>query len=191
MHLPICVIFEFLSSNSIITVSRLQCSCKRCIKIKNFHAFPPFSLIGTALAKIRRDRSTGITIIPWWENQFLFPLMPQFLLEFPIQLPHTTETLNLSSKKGNFNPLHQKLKLLEVILSGRQSAKDTFKFLHDMHNDGCLYSDLCSARNAFATVITIKSLAKLSDHPVLVRYLKWTINRHPSLPRYKHILTWI
>ena len=56
-----------------------------------------------------------------------------------------------------------------------------------MHNDGCLYSDLCSARNAFATVITIKALAKLADHPVLVRYLKWTINRHPSLPRYKHI----
>lgn len=120
MHLPICVIFEFLSSNSIITVSRLQCSRKRCIKIKNFHAFPPFSLIGAALAKIRRDRSTGIMIIPWWENQFLFPLMPHFLLDFPIQLPHTTETLTLSSKKGNVNPLHPKLKLLEVILSDDQ-----------------------------------------------------------------------
>ena len=187
MHLPICVIFEFLSSNSIITVSRLQCSRKRCIKIKNFHAFPPFSLIGAALVKIRRDRSTGITIIPWWENQFLFPLMPQFLLDFPIQLPHTTETLNLSSKKGNVNPLHPKLKLLEVILSGRQSATDTFKFLHDTHNDGCLYSDLCAARSDFAIVITIKALAKLSDHPVLVRYLKWTFNRHPSFSRYKHI----
>ena len=89
---------------------------------KKFHAFPPFSLIGTTLAKIRRDRSTGIMIIPWWGIQLWFPLILQLLLDFSIQLPQTKNTLTLPSKKGEVYPLHSKLKLLAVLLSGKQSA---------------------------------------------------------------------
>ena len=61
------------------------------------------------------------------------------------------------------------------------------KFLHGMYNDGCLYSGLCAARSALASVVTIKGFVKLSDHPLLVRYLKGIFNRHPPLPRYMHI----
>ena len=38
------------------------------------------------------------------------------------------------------------------------------KFLHDMHDDN----------------LTIKGFTKLSDHPLLVRYLKGIFNKHPS-----------
>ena len=34
---------------------------------KTFYTFPPFSLIGATLVKIRRDQPPGIMIIPWWE----------------------------------------------------------------------------------------------------------------------------
>ena len=61
------------------------------------------------------------------------------------------------------------------------------KFLHGMYNDDCLYSGLCAARGTLASVVTIKGFAKLSDHPLLVRYLKGIFNRHPSLLRYMHI----
>ena len=36
-------------------------------------------------------------------------------------------------------------------------------------------------------MVTIKGFAKLSDHRLLVRYLKGMFNRHPPLPRYMHI----
>ena len=33
------------------------------------------------------------------------------------------------------------------------------KFLHGMYNDGCLYSGLCAAQSALASVVTIKGFA--------------------------------
>ena len=67
------------------------------------------------------------------------------------------------------------------------SIEIVLKFIHDMHNHGCLYSSLCAARSALASVVTIKGFAKLSDYPLLVRYLKGIFNRHPPLPRYMNI----
>ena len=67
------------------------------------------------------------------------------------------------------------------------NVDSVLKFLHGMCNDGCLYSGLCASRSALASVVTIKGFAKLSDHPLLVRYLKGIFNRHPPLPRYMHI----
>ena len=56
-----------------------------------------------------------------------------------------------------------------------------------MYNDGCLYSGLCAAQSGLASAVTIKGFAKLSDHPLLVRYLRGVFNRHPPLPGYMHI----
>ena len=61
------------------------------------------------------------------------------------------------------------------------------RFLHAMYNDGCLYSGLCATPSALTSVVTINGFVKLSDHPLLVRYLKGIFNRHPPLPRYMHI----
>ena len=93
---------------------------------KTFYAFSSFSLIGAAFAKILRDQSTGIMIIPWWGTQLLFPLMLQLLLGFAIQLPQIKKTLTLPSKKGEVHPLRPKLKIMAVLLSGRQSAIENF-----------------------------------------------------------------
>ena len=40
-----------------------------------FYAFPPFSLIGISISKIRREMAVGIMIISWWVTQFWFPMM--------------------------------------------------------------------------------------------------------------------
>ena len=38
-----------------------------------FYAFPPFSIIGDTVAKIIKDRASGIIIIPKWNTQCWFP----------------------------------------------------------------------------------------------------------------------
>ena len=50
------------------------------------------------------------------------------------------------------------------------SLESVLKFLHDMHDDN----------------LTIKGFTKLSDHPLLVRYLKGIFNKHPPLSWYVH-----
>ena len=66
------------------------------------------------------------------------------------------------------NPVFQSLDNIDSVLT----------FLHDMYNDGCLYSGLYAAQSALASVVTIKGFVKFSDHPLLVRYPKRIFNRH-------------
>ena len=56
-----------------------------------------------------------------------------------------------------------------------------------MHRNGCLYSGLCAARSGLSSLITIKGYLKLSDHPLISRYLKGIYNRHPPLLKYVDI----
>ena len=56
-----------------------------------------------------------------------------------------------------------------------------------MYRNGCSYSGLCAARNALSSSIIIKGYLKLSDHPLVSRYLKDIYNRHPPLPNYVDI----
>ena len=56
-----------------------------------------------------------------------------------------------------------------------------------MYTKGCLYSGLYGARSALSHVACIKGFPKLSDHPMISRYLKGIFNRHPPLPKSKQI----
>ena len=60
--------------------------------------------------------------------------------------------------------------------------------LHGRYLNRCLYSGLRAARSALCSVVTIKGFIKLSDHPLISRYLKDFYNRHPVWPKYGN--TW-
>ena len=60
-------------------------------------------------------------------------------------------------------------------------------FLHGMYCRVCLYSGLCTARSALSSSITTKRYLKLSDHPLISKYLKGIYNTHPPLPKYVDI----
>lgn len=55
-----------------------------------------------------------------------------------------------------------------------------------MYHDGCLYNGLCATQSGLASMVTIKGFAKLSDHPLLIRYLKMIFSRYTPLSRYMH-----
>ena len=56
-----------------------------------------------------------------------------------------------------------------------------------MYLNGCLYSGSCAARSALPCVVTIRGYLKLSENPLVSRYLKGICNRQPPLPKYVHI----
>lgn len=47
----------------------------------DFYAFPSFAMLLKTLVKIKQDMSTGILIVPKWENQPWFPLFTELLVE--------------------------------------------------------------------------------------------------------------
>ena len=89
----------------------------------NFYAFPPFSLIGVAIAKVRKEKCSGIMIIPWWKTQFWVPMM--VLKNFLMLLP--SNILTLPSKRSAKHPLYWKMKLFGIHLSRKASETQTFQ----------------------------------------------------------------
>ena len=71
-----------------------------------FYAFPPFSLIGASILKIKQEGASGVMIIPLWNTQFWFPMMVSLLQDFPVILP--PNILALPFNQDQQHPLYQK-----------------------------------------------------------------------------------
>ena len=93
----------------------------------NFYAFPPFSIISRVLAKIVQEKATGILILPKWSSQAWFPLMLRLLTSHPRLIPPMPNLLLLPSKPNLHHPLHKKLELLAVRLSGLPSETTNYQ----------------------------------------------------------------
>ena len=57
----------------------------------------------------------------------------------------------------------------------------TFTFMHVMYLNGSLYGGLCATRSELSNVVTIRGYLKLSEDPLVSRYLKDIYHRHPPL----------
>ena len=91
-----------------------------------FYAFPPFNIIGKVLAKIQKDQASGILVVPYWSTQPWFPQAVRLLVKFPLLLPPSSRMLHLPGTKDR-HPLHKKLSLLVMFLSGKRLEIDNFR----------------------------------------------------------------
>ena len=67
------------------------------------------------------------------------------------------------------------------------NVKNMLHFLHGMYNRGCRYSGICPARSALSSAITIPGYERMSNHPLISRYIKGIYNKHQPLPKYVNI----
>ena len=85
-------------------------------KFSTFYAFPPFSLIGRCLQKIRREGATGIMVAPEWPTQPWWPALQELMTEPPFLVRKAANLL--TSPTGRSHPLH-KLRLIICNLCGK------------------------------------------------------------------------
>ena len=83
-----------------------------------FYAFPPFSMILRMLSKIKREKATGIVIVPEWHTQVWWPLLLNLLKADPWRLPRRFTVLQLPARPDLVHPLLPKLQLLACRVSG-------------------------------------------------------------------------
>ena len=93
----------------------------------NFYAYPPFSMIGAAIANIVQDKAMGIMIIPYWTTQYWYPAMMNLLVKEPIILPQTKTLVTLPFNPEAKHPVIPKTKLLAVVLLGDASLTVSFQ----------------------------------------------------------------
>ena len=84
-----------------------------------FYAFPPFSVLGRVLSKIKMEQASAILVLPLCPTQPWFTVMMDLLVDHPwLVKPNPNNLLN----KGNpllLHPLHTKLSPLVTLLSGQ------------------------------------------------------------------------
>lgn len=56
------------------------------------YAFPPFSLIGRCLSKIRREKANVILVCPYWPSQSWFPDLLQLVCDIVLVMPTDRST---------------------------------------------------------------------------------------------------
>ena len=78
-----------------------------------FYMFPPFSIIGRVITKIKKEHATGILIVPEWPSQSWFPRL-QDISKNQLRFPPKEENLRMPQAKCRLHPLATKMTLLAV-----------------------------------------------------------------------------
>ena len=71
-----------------------------------FYEFPPFSVLGRVLSKIKEEQASGILVLPLWSTQPWFPVMLDLLVAHPWHIPPDSTNLQI---RGNPAPPSQKV----------------------------------------------------------------------------------
>ena len=85
-----------------------------------FYAFPPFSVVGRVVQKIRQERATGILVVPDWPTQPWYPAVKSLLCCPPVELRCRRRLLHLPSQPHAVHPLiaRKHLNLMVCKVSG-------------------------------------------------------------------------
>mgnify|MGYP001067850866 CR=1 FL=1 len=77
--------------------------------------FPPFSIVGRAVRKLRQDKTRGILVVPAWTTQPWYPTVAR-LKGFPsrLELPVHATTLLWPDKKSKIFPMSNRMSLYAI-----------------------------------------------------------------------------
>ena len=89
------------------------------------YLFPPFSMIGAVLKKLRLERiPSAILVFPLWRSQSWFPSLMEQCCSIPLTVLVRRDTL--INPKGESHPLSGKLTLCAAKVTGVQTLSENF-----------------------------------------------------------------
>ena len=86
--------------------------------LKNPYFFPPFSLVGKVLQKLRTDQCQGLIVTPDWPTQTWYTTLTSMRVSETITITPGQQVLVLPEDPQRLHPLWRKLKLRVCVVSG-------------------------------------------------------------------------
>lgn len=86
--------------------------------LKNPYFFPPFSLVGKVLQKLKTDQCQGLIVTPDWPTQTWYTTLTSMTVSETITITPGQQVLVLPEDPQRLHPLWRKLKLRACIVSG-------------------------------------------------------------------------
>ena len=79
-----------------------------------FYMFPPFSFAGRVSAKVNKDKTKGVILVPDWSTQYWCTQLMQMTNQKPLYFRPSAKNLILTHKPSKNHPLHLKLQLMTI-----------------------------------------------------------------------------
>ena len=79
-----------------------------------FYMFPPFCLVGRVLAKIHRDKTNAVIVVPDWSTKYWYLQLLQITNQDPLYFQLSPRNLTLPHKLSVNYPLSKKLPLIAI-----------------------------------------------------------------------------
>jgi len=129
----------------------------------NVYIFPPFSLMGRCLQKIREEKARGIVLAPLWITQPWFPRLMELLVDNPVIIRKKKGLLVHPTLKVR-HPLEDKLKIVVCKVSGEPLENEAFRkrlptSLCHLGNQAPKSSTVHSLTDGFHTVVKNKLIS--------------------------------
>ena len=102
--------------------------------VNTVYLFPPFSLLGRCVQKIREEKAMGIVVAPFWKTQPWFASLMELLVDVPVLLPNKTNLLRLPSQQDQ-HPMIHKMRMMACKVSG--NSFDNKAFLYKQPTSSC------------------------------------------------------
>lgn len=93
---------------------------------KYIYCFPPFSLMGRVLQKVRQDQAEVFLVAPFWITQNFFTSVLEMLIQDPYIVKVGQKTLTLSGIQ-RIHPLVNKLHLMLCRISGNPTKAEDYR----------------------------------------------------------------
>ena len=119
------------------------------------------SVIRTAYLKHGLSTTAVDTIMQSWRNSTMIQYRPYINL-----------WIQFASDRCNFL---------------KPPAKEVVEFLCDLHIKGFTYYQICMARSAVSSVVSVSSVVTIGKHPLVKRFMKGLFELDPKFPRYKFV----
>ena len=105
-----------------------------------FYAFPPFSVLGKVLAKVKAYRATGILVVPLWPTRPWFPTLLGLLIDHSRHIPPDSRNLLIEGNPDVVHTLHKQMSLFVVHVSGHRSK--TLHYQHGQRSSSPMHGEI-------------------------------------------------
>ena len=162
-----------------------------------FYAFPPFSIIGKVLAKIKQVKAQGILIVPLWSTQPWFPIAMSLIVSRPMLLKAKRDLLYLPGRSEMVHPLHKHLNLLTIFSfrsmpRGFELPEDTWALISLSWRDStkCQYNSALQKWLSYCTERSVHSASpSINDVLTFLTHLYKTGLSYSTISSVKSVLS--
>ena len=120
-----------------------------------YYMFPPYSLLGRVSAKIHREKTNAVIVVPDWSTQYWYPQVLQMTIQDTLYFRPSPRNLTLPYKPFVNPRLYKKLQLIAIRITIQQKNFRSVSYIskHISISTHCKYNNYIKQYTSYSKYI--------------------------------------